>query len=299
MIYTLRHRTTYRYGRPVRFARCTLRLKPQDGEGQSVLASAVTIDPSPATAVTRHDYFGIDALAVTLEAPHTTFSVEALSTVRVERSEPPPPESGMAWERVRAAVVAGRDLGGRAPVHFLYPSGRVPLLPEVTAYARPSFSAGRSAYGVAHDLMLRIGRDFRFDSRATTVYTPLAESFALRAGVCQDFAHVMIAALRGMGLPAAYVSGYLRTVPPPGRPRLRGADASHAWVAVWCGDGWLGLDPTNGVPVRDDHIVVARGRDYGDVAPVDGIVSGSGKQRLKVEVDVIPDTETQDLALVG
>lgn len=299
MIYTLRHRTTYRYGRPVRFARCTLRLKPQDGEGQSVLASAVTIDPSPATAVTRRDYLGIDALAITLETPHTTFSVEALSTVRVERPEPPPPESGMAWEQVRDAVVAGRDLGGRAPVHFLFPSGRVPLLPEVTDYARPSFCAGRSAYGAAHDLMLRIGQDFRFDSRATNVYTPLSESFALRAGVCQDFAHVMIAALRGMGLPAAYVSGYLRTVPPPGRPRLRGADASHAWVAVWCGAGWLGLDPTNGVPVRDDHIVVARGRDYGDVAPVDGIVSGSGKQRLKVEVDVIPDTETQDLALVG
>jgi transglutaminase-like putative cysteine protease len=238
-------------------------------------------------------------VAITLEAPHTTFSVEALSTVRVERPAPPPPEAGMAWERVRDAVLAGRDLGGRAPVHFLYPSGRVPLLPAVTDYARPSFSAGRSAYGAAHDLMLRIGRDFRFDAKATTVSTPLAESFALRAGVCQDFAHVMIAALRGMGLPAAYVSGYLRTVPPPGRPRLRGADASHAWVAVWCGESWLGLDPTNGVAVRDDHIVVARGRDYGDVAPIDGIVSGSGKQRLKVEVDVIPDTETQDLALVG
>jgi transglutaminase-like putative cysteine protease len=299
VIYTLRHRTTYRYGKPVHFARCTLRLKPQDGEGQSVLASAVTIDPSPARAVMRRDYFGIDAVTLTLEVPHTTFSVEALSTVRVERPAPPPPESGISWEQIRAGVVAGRDLGGRAPVHFLFPSGRVPLLPAVTDYARASFAPGRSAYGAAHDLMLRIRQDFRFDAKATTVYTPLAESFALRAGVCQDFAHVMIAALRGMGLPAAYVSGYLRTVPPPGRPRLRGADASHAWVAVWCGDGWLGLDPTNGVAVRDDHIVVARGRDYGDVAPVDGIVSGSGKQRLKVEVDVIPDTETQDLALVG
>jgi len=304
MIYTLRHRTTYRYGKPVRFARCSLRLKPQDGEGQSVLASAVTIDPSPTTAVMRRDYFGIEAVAITLDTPHTTFSVEALSTVRVERRTPPEPETGQPWERVRDAVVVSRDLGGRAPVHFLFPSGRVPLVPDVTEYARASFSPGRSAYGAAHDLMLRIGADFRFDAKATNVRTPLAESFALRAGVCQDFAHVMIAGLRGMGLPAAYVSGYLRTVPPPGRPRLRGADASHAWVAVWCGEGWLGLDPTNGVPVRDDHIVVARGRDYGDVAPVDGIVSGSGKQRLKVEVDVIPETETQDfsqpgLALVG
>ena len=303
MIYTLRHRTTYRYGKPVRFARCSLRLKPQDGEGQSVLASAVTIDPSPTTALMRRDYLGIDAVAITLDVPHTSFSVEALSTVRVERLAPPEPEAGRPWERIRDAVVAGRDLGGRAPVHFLFPSGRVPLVPAVTDYARQSFPPGRSAYGAAHDLMLRIRADFRFDAKATNVRTPLSESFALRAGVCQDFAHVMIAGLRGMGLPAAYVSGYLRTVPPPGRPRLRGADASHAWVAVWCGEGWLGLDPTNGVAVQDDHIVVARGRDYGDVAPVDGIVSGSGKQRLKVEVDVIPETETQDfapgLALVG
>lgn len=301
MIYTLRHRTTYRYAKAVRFARCSLRLKPRDGDGQSVLTSAVTIDPSPASAVLRRDYFGIEAVSITLDAPHAEFRVEALSTVRVERPAPPPPESGRAWEAVRDAVVAARDLDGRAPVHFLAPSGRVPLIPAVTDYARTSFPAGRSAYGAAHDLMGRIRADFRFDAKATDVRTPLTEAFALRAGVCQDFAHVMIAGLRGLGLPAAYVSGYLRTVPPPGRPRLRGADASHAWVAVWCGEGWLGLDPTNGVAVRDDHIVVARGRDYGDVAPIDGIVSGSGKQRLKVEVDVIPETETEtsDLALVG
>ena len=299
MIYTLRHRTTYRYAKAVRFARCSLRLKPQDGEGQSVLASAVTIDPSPASASMRRDYFGIEAVAITLDTPHTAFSVEALSTVRVERAAPPPPESGQPWETVRDAAIATHDLGGRAPVHFLFPSGRVALIPAVTDYARGSFAPGRSAYGAAHDLMLRIRADFRFDAKATNVHTPLAEAFALRAGVCQDFAHVMIAGLRGMGLPAAYVSGYLRTVPPPGRPRLRGADASHAWVAVWCGAGWFGLDPTNGVAVRDDHIVVARGRDYGDVAPIDGIVSASGKQRLKVEVDVIPETETADLALVG
>ena len=291
MIYTLRHRTTYRYGRPVRFATCSLRLRPRDEEGQSVLSSAVTLTPSPATAVTRRDYFGIETLAITLDVPHTEFSVEALSRVEVARPAPPLPESGPAWDEVRDAVVAGRDLGAEAPVHFLFPSPRVPLVAAVTEYARPSFRPGRSAYGAAFDLMRRIRADFRFDARATTVHTPLAEAFALKAGVCQDFAHVMIAGLRGMGLPAAYVSGYLRTTPPPGRPRLRGADASHAWVAVWCGTGWLGLDPTNDVPVRDDHIGVARGRDYGDVAPIDGLVNGSGRQKLKVEVDVIPDGE--------
>ena len=299
MIYTLRHVTTYTYAKAVGFARCSLRLKPRDGEGQTVLTSAVTIDPSPASAVIRRDYFGIETVGIVLDAAHTTFRVAALSKVAVERGAPPQPESGRPWEAVRAAVVAGRDLGPEAPVHFLYPSARVPLVPQVTEYARRSFAPGRSAYGAAFDLMGRIRADFRFDAKATDVHTPLADAFALRAGVCQDFAHVMIAGLRGMGLPAAYVSGYLRTLPPPGRPRLRGADASHAWVAVWCGERWVGLDPTNGIGVQDDHIVVARGRDYGDVAPIDGIVSGSGKQKLKVEVDVIPQDEGEDLALVG
>lgn len=291
MIYTLRHRTTYRYGRPVRFASCSLRLRPRDGDGQVVQSSAVTITPSPASAVTRRDYFGIEALGITVDVPHTEFDVEAVSRVEVSRPEPPAPESGLPWDEVRDAVVASRDLGADAPIHFLFPSTRVPLVPEVTDYARVSFVAGRSAYGAANDLMHRIRTDFRFDARATNVHTPLAEAFALKAGVCQDFAHVMIAGLRGMGLPAAYVSGYLRTAPPPGQPRLRGADASHAWVAVWCGDAWRGLDPTNDLAVRDDHIIVARGRDYSDVAPIDGIVAGSGRQKLKVEVDVIPDGE--------
>jgi transglutaminase-like putative cysteine protease len=173
----------------------------------------------------------------------------------------------------------------------------VALVPDVTDYARSSFPSGRSALGGAFDLMQRIRRDFRFDSKATSVRTPLQEAFALRAGVCQDFAHIMIAGLRGLGIPSAYVSGYLRTIPPAGQPRLRGADASHAWVSVWCGDGWIGLDPTNGIVMCDDHIVVARGRDYTDVSPIDGIVSSSGAQKLKVEVDVVPDGEPMPEAI--
>lgn len=291
MIYTLRHLTTYRYTRPVRFARCTLRLRPRDGEGQTVLDSRLTISPDPATRVVRRDYFGLDVVAATIDAPHTELRVEALSRVRVERDPLPAPESGRPWEQVRDEAVTGASLRPERPVHFQFPSMRVPLVPAVTDYARPSFPPGRSAYGGACDLMRRIRADFRFDSKATTVHTPLAEAFALRAGVCQDFTHIMIAALRGIGLPAAYVSGYLRTIPPAGRPRLRGADASHAWVSVWCGDGWIGLDPTNGIGMCDDHIVVARGRDYTDVSPIDGMVSSSGPQKLKVEVDVVPDGE--------
>lgn len=291
MIYTLRHLTTYRYRRPVRFARCSLRLDPAQGEGQAVLESALRITPEPASHTRRRDFFGIVTDSVVLVTPHTEFRVEATSRIAVDRPPLPEPETGPSWEEVRDVAVRQSRLGPADPVHFQFPSPRVPLVDAVTDYARRSFAPGRSAYGAAFELMTRIRADFRFDAKATTVSTPLAEAFAQRAGVCQDFTHVMIAGLRGLGMPAAYVSGYLRTMPPPGRPRLRGADASHAWVAVWCGDGWIGLDPTNGVGARDDHIVVARGRDYADVCPIDGVVTGSGAQKLKVEVDVIPEDE--------
>ncbi|MEN3212697.1 transglutaminase family protein [Methylorubrum populi] len=296
MIYTLRHLTTYRYARTVRFARCNLRLRPRDGEGQRVLESALHVAPEPTRRLERRDFFGLDTLTLTLDEPHREFTVEAVSRVAVERPAPPPLEAGPSWEAVRAAALALPSLGPDGPAHFQFPSQRVPLDPAVTEYARTSFPPGRSAYGGAVELMHRIREDFRFDAKATTVSTPPAEAFALRAGVCQDFAHVMIAGLRGLGLPAAYVSGYLRTRPPPGRPRLRGADASHAWVALWCGPemgegGWIGLDPTNDCVVRDNHIVVARGRDYADVAPIDGIVASAGSQKLTVEVDVIPENE--------
>ena len=291
MIYTLRHLTTYRYAKTVRFARCNLRLQPFEGEGQRVLDSTIVVSPTPKSRRRRRDFFAIDTDTLLIDTPHKEFAVEATSRIVVERPALPKPESGPSWEALQALALASPQLDGKGPAHFLFPSRRTPVVEAVTDYARASFPAGRSAYGGAFDLMMRIGADFRFDAKATTVSTPLADAFAKRAGVCQDFAHIMIAGLRGLGLPAAYVSGYLRTRPPPGRPRLRGADASHAWVAVWTGEAWVGLDPTNGIGVRDDHIVVARGRDYGDVAPIDGIVSSSGAQKLKVEVDVVPDGE--------
>jgi len=159
----------------------------------------------------------------------------------------------------------------------------------VTAYASASFAPGAGILGSAADLMRRIRRDFKYDPKATVISTPLKEVFEKRHGVCQDFAHVMIAGLRGLGLPAAYVSGYLRTIPPPGKPRLQGADATHAWVSVWCGAalGWIGFDPTNDLLVENDHIILAIGRDFSDVSPVDGIIVGSRKQKLNVAVDVL------------
>ena len=154
----------------------------------------------------------------------------------------------------------------------------------------PAFRPVVSVIEGATRLMRRIRTDFSYDTKATVVSTPLEQAFDMRRGVCQDFAHIMIAGLRGLGLPAAYVSGYLRTIPPPGAKRLEGADATHAWVSVWCGPelGWIGLDPTNALVVANDHIVLATGRDYADVSPIDGVIVGSGAQKLQVDVDVVP-----------
>jgi transglutaminase-like putative cysteine protease len=175
-------------------------------------------------------------------------------------------------------------------VHHIFPSRLVPILPAIRDYAAQSFSPGRPVLAGGVDLMARIKADFAYDPTATDVTTPTADAFALKRGVCQDFAHVMIAGLRALGLPAAYVSGYLRTEPAPGQPRLEGADASHAWVSLWCDDaaGWQGIDPTNGVRTGIDHIALAIGRDYADVAPVDGVIVASGGHSLEVSVDVTP-----------
>ena len=181
------------------------------------------------------------------------------------------------------------SLGPASPIGYVFASPLVPVQRPVTAYAAASFPPGSGILAGAADLMHRIRTDFRYDAKATVISTPLKEVFEKRHGVCQDFAHVMIAGLRGLGLPAAYVSGYLRTIPPPGQPRLQGADATHAWVSLWCGaaTGWIGFDPTNDLLVENDHIELAVGRDFSDVSPVDGIIVGSRKQKLSVAVDVL------------
>jgi len=197
------------------------------------------------------------------------------------------------WEVVAAKAIAETALDAASPVHFLFPSPRVALADSVTGYARESFVAGRPIVDAARDLARRIRKDFKYHPNSTEVSTPLETAFTQRRGVCQDFAHIMIAGLRGLGVPAAYVSGYIRTIATAGAPRLEGADASHAWVSVWCGHeiGWFGIDPTNAIDVGNDHIVVAVGRDFADVSPIYGVFLGSGAQELEVGVDVIPVTE--------
>ena len=290
MIYDIRHVTTYRYDASVASARCTLRLLPRPMPGQTVLDSGLDVSPPPAEMTERSDFFGNRIATVRINTAHRELRVAALSRIEVERAQPPAAGLTPAWENVRRDAMSANVIDALSPVNGIYPSRLVPLIEAVTDYARQSFTPGRPVLEAAAELMTRIRTDFKYDPEATAVSTPLAEAFAKRGGVCQDFAHIMIAGLRGLGLPALYVSGYIRTIPPPGKPRLEGADASHAWVSLWCGQefGWRDLDPTNAILIGDDHIIIAVGRDYADVSPVNGVILVSGKQKLVVRVDVVP-----------
>jgi transglutaminase-like putative cysteine protease len=290
MIYDLTHLTRYRYGAPVVVNDCVLRLRPRDEPGQRVIDFRIEAQPAARDWGVREDAFGNSVARLRIETRHTEMSIKSVSRVEVSRAAPPIAALTPPWEAIAAEAAGSESLAPDSPAFALYPSRLVSLFPAAAAYARESFPAGRPIYEAAAELNKRIHDDFAYDSKATEVTTAPADAFAARRGVCQDFAHVMIAGLRGLSLPALYVSGYIRTIPPEGKPRLAGADASHAWVAVWCGPsfGWLGLDPTNAIPEGDDHIVLARGRDYADVPPVDGVILSYGGHDLDVEVDVIP-----------
>ena len=289
MKYRLTHRTTYRYEQPVTFAQCVLRLTPAPSDRQSVSRDRVDISPAPARVEMQTGPFGEPTLRVRIDTPHTRLVITATSRIEV-RAHPPTPD-GRRWEAVRTDAMSSRDMSATGPAAFLYPTPAAPLVSAITEYARASFPPGRPVLEAAEELMRRIKADFVYDDEATDVSTPAATAFAARRGVCQDFAHIMICGLRGLGLPAAYVSGYLRTVAPPGRPRLIGADATHAWVQLWCGGqiGWVGFDPTNALLALDDHVVLAVGRDYADAAPIKGLILTPGAQALTVEVDLAPD----------
>jgi transglutaminase-like putative cysteine protease len=289
VIYDIRHVTSYSYESPVSFARCTLRLEPRSGDGQQLVSHTVDIRPRPAERAIRRDFFGTHTESVLIETAHRSLRIDSRSRVAVSRRAPGRAAPSPSWESIREVAFEVTSLAPSSPVGYVFASALVPVLEPVTAYAAASFQPGSGILAGAADLMRRIRTDFRYDPKATVITTPLEEVFEKRHGVCQDFAHVMIAGLRGLGLPAAYVSGYLRTFPPPGKPRLQGADATHAWVSVWCGAeiGWIGFDPTNDLLIENDHIVLAIGRDFSDVSPVDGIILGSRKQKLSVAVDVL------------
>lgn len=290
MIYDVRQTTTYHYASSVPYSQHVLRLTPVDRPAQHVHAAALDVMPQPAERREGRDFFGNRMTWLTLDTPHDVLSVRVAARIMLDN--PPLPDFGAtpAWETVRDSAFASEDLSPASPAHFLFPSRQVSLDPDIRDYAAQSFAPGRAIADATMELTQRIKGDFTYEIGATTVTTTPPMSFALRRGVCQDFAHIMISGLRGLGVPAGYVSGYLRTMQSPQDVRLTGADAMHAWVTVWCGEeaGWIGFDPTNGITAGLDHVVLAIGRDYADVAPIDGVVLASGGQRISVAVSVIP-----------
>lgn len=287
--YRVTHRTDYTYPQAITRGYNEARLAPRPTAAQRVLRHEVTIHPHPAYRSERTDYFGNGVLHFTIQHPHSRLTVTAVSEVELVH---PVPELGletsMAWEQAASATGEDHSPAGLDARQHLLPSPLVPHLPEIGDYARASFTTGRPVADAVADLMGRIYTDFTYDPTATSVTTPLDRVFRERRGVCQDFAHLAIGCLRAMGLAARYVSGYLETAPPPGQEKLRGADASHAWFAVFDPRlGWLDFDPTNNVVPADQHVTTAWGRDYGDISPLKGIIFGGGQgQQSEVAVDV-------------
>lgn len=286
MIYRVDHQTTLTYGFGVPSARLNIRLLPIDWPGQELLASDLQVLPFPAERRDTQGPYRVNVTTATFRG--TVRQVKVTSALTVAVTPPPRPGPTPSVADLRDAALASRDLGPAAPAAYLYASRLAGDDADIADWAAPMLDPARPVLEAALALSARIHDEFIYDPHATDTRTLPAEAFAKRSGVCQDFAHIMIVALRGSGIPAAYVSGYLRTCPPPGRARLIGADAMHAWVAVWCGadGGWIGIDPTNECLARENHIVVAMGRDYADVAPIDGVFTGSGAQTMTFSVDV-------------
>ena len=287
MIFNISHRSSYRYGAPVTQCQHVVHLAPRNLDRQRVVRHSLLIDPAPAARTDLLDYFGNQASILVIEDEHRELIVHARSTVEVSAPEPVDLAASSAWEHVAKAAILANGALDVSVLQYTCSSRHARPIPVALDYARPSFPAGRPVLEGAWDLTRRIHADFAFDPSATDISTPVSEVLTARRGVCQDFAHVSLACLRALGLPARYVSGYMLTRPPPGKPKLVGADASHAWLSVWApGSGWLDLDPTNGLMPRDEHIVLAYGRDYDDVSPLSGVLLGGSGQHLTIAVDV-------------
>lgn len=287
MIFDVSHRTTYSYRRPVLQSQHLLHLTPRDSPRQTVLRHSLLIEPAPSSQSELRDRYGNVVGILTVADAHAELIVHARSTVDVRPPELPMLALSTPWEQVtKRAVLSDGELD-LSVLEFISASRHTRAIREALDYARPSFLPGRPILEAAFDLTTRMHRDFIFDSGATDISTPVSHVLAERRGVCQDFAHVAITCLRALKLPARYVSGYLLTYPPPGQPKLQGADASHAWVSVWTPEvGWVDFDPTNGLIPTSDHITVAYGRDYDDVSPISGVLFGGLDQRMSVAVDV-------------
>jgi transglutaminase-like putative cysteine protease len=295
MNYAITHRTFYEYAAPVTVSHHVARLQPCSSRFQTCERFSLKIFPEPALRKDHSDYFGNRLSFFTIQEIHSRLEITTHSRVAVRREKDPPTEDttflakGMTWEEAAGLFRDPVSPEVVEPYQFIFDSPQVRASIDLADYARESFGPDMPLIEGARDLTRRIFTDFKYDTKATTIATPLEEVLDKRRGVCQDFAHLGIAFMRSLGLPARYVSGYLRTRPPAGKPRLVGTDASHAWFSIFCpAIGWVDFDPTNNVQPGEEHITVALGRDFGDVSPVAGILTGGGRHVVKVSVDVEP-----------
>jgi len=290
MKYRVSHIIRVDYARPIRMAHFNLRLWPIMWPGQTVHDYELVIEPRPSLRQELPGPYPLNLTRIEIARPIRTLEIRSTFVATVDDAQLDLAGEELSIAQVARAALGSTDLTERSPVHYLYPSPLLPEVAEIVEWAAPHLDAAQPCIATALALSQQMRRDFKYDQDATEADTPVSEAFAIRRGVCQDFAHILIVALRSVGLPASYMSGYLRTYPPPGQPRLVGADAMHAWVGVWAGPqrGWIGVDPTNGVLASADHLVVAMGRDYADISPIDGIFVGGRSQKTFNSVDVSP-----------
>ncbi|MEW6559286.1 MAG: transglutaminase family protein [Pseudomonadota bacterium] len=289
VLYRVVHETAYTYATPVELAHHLAHLCPLDNGVQQRVDHACDIHPEPGHRRSEVDVFGNAREFFAYYSPHDTLTVRATSLVRVRAPDAPDWGASPAWEQVREQLLYRADRPYVAESEFTFGTHFAPVFTAAAAYAAPSFAPGRPLLEGARDLMQRIHADFTYNPESTEVQTRAPQALELRAGVCQDYAHVMISALRSLGLAARYVSGYLRSHPRPGEEQLVGADASHAWVSVWCPvNGWVEFDPTNNRQPAADYVRIALGRDFADVSPLRGVIRGGGEHTLKVGVHVSP-----------
>ncbi|MBM4069023.1 MAG: transglutaminase family protein [Planctomycetes bacterium] len=289
MIYRITHVNTYRYSEPVTSCQNLAHLSPRETPRQTSLQSQILVQPSPAVMSSRQDYFGNPVSYFAVQEPHRSLTVTATSQVQLRPEPTPEPALTPPWDDLACLRPRPGSPEDVEASPFRFDSQYVERHADLASYARPSFLPGRPILDAVLDFTRRIHAEFRYDKTATTTATPVLEVLRHRHGVCQDFAHLQIGGLRSLGISARYVSGYLLTTPPPGLPRLLGADASHAWVSFYCpGFGWIDIDPTNNAIPGDRHITFAWGRDYDDVCPLKGVILGGGKQVVDVGVSVVP-----------
>ena len=295
MIYRVTHQTTYDYSESVSLCQNLAHLAPRKTARQVCRGTTLRIQPEPAILYPRTDYFGNSATFFSVQEPHKQLTVTAHHVAQVEPAGPlPEPAATPPWEAVRDRLASDRSPETLEAYQFVFDSPYVQAGEELAAYAAPSFLPGRPLLEGVLALTRHIHADFKYDPRATTVATPLREVLSHRRGVCQDFAHLGIACLRSLGLAARYVSGYLATTPAAGKEPLVGADASHAWLSIWCpGPGWIDVDPTNNVVPDLQHILLAWGRDYDDVSPTKGVILGGGKHTVAVAVQVTRSSDDE------